>query len=72
MLDKPDGSRASRSAGGTPAYPTDPIGAAAQVVTAYHETYPLTEAEVDVSLHVSRHPPLFQRLHRGAADARRS
>jgi Ser/Thr protein kinase RdoA (MazF antagonist) len=42
MLDKPE------AAGGTPAYPTDPIGAAAQVVTAYQETYPLTEAEVDV------------------------
>ena len=26
----------------------DPIGAAAQVVAAYHETYPLTEPEVDV------------------------
>ena len=26
----------------------DPIGAAAQVVTAYHETYPLTETEVEV------------------------
>jgi 4-aminobutyrate aminotransferase-like enzyme/Ser/Thr protein kinase RdoA (MazF antagonist) len=26
----------------------DPIGAAAQVVSAYHETFPLTEAEVDV------------------------
>jgi 4-aminobutyrate aminotransferase-like enzyme/Ser/Thr protein kinase RdoA (MazF antagonist) len=25
----------------------DPIGAAAQVVAAYHETYPLTEAEID-------------------------
>jgi 4-aminobutyrate aminotransferase-like enzyme/Ser/Thr protein kinase RdoA (MazF antagonist) len=48
MLDKPDGSaRVSLAAGGAPAYPTDPIGAAAQVVTAYHETYPLTEAEVD-------------------------
>jgi len=48
MLDKPDGSASvSLAAGGTPAYPTDPIGAAAQVVTAYHETYPLTEAEVD-------------------------
>jgi len=26
----------------------DPIGAAAQVVAAYHETYPLTEAEIEV------------------------
>jgi 4-aminobutyrate aminotransferase-like enzyme/Ser/Thr protein kinase RdoA (MazF antagonist) len=26
---------------------TDPIGAAAQVVAAYHETYPLTEAEIN-------------------------
>jgi Ser/Thr protein kinase RdoA (MazF antagonist) len=48
MLDKPDGSASvSLAAGGTPAYPADPIAAAAQVVTAYHETYPLTEAEVD-------------------------
>jgi Ser/Thr protein kinase RdoA (MazF antagonist) len=48
MLDKPDGSASvSLAAGGTPAHPTDPIAAAAQVVTAYHETYPLTEAEVD-------------------------
>jgi 4-aminobutyrate aminotransferase-like enzyme/Ser/Thr protein kinase RdoA (MazF antagonist) len=27
---------------------TDPIGAAARVVAAYHETYPLTESEIDV------------------------
>ncbi|HEX3230579.1 MAG TPA: aminotransferase class III-fold pyridoxal phosphate-dependent enzyme [Pyrinomonadaceae bacterium] len=49
MLEKPDRyTSASLVAGGTPAYPADPIGAAAQVVASYHETYPLTEAEVDV------------------------
>jgi Ser/Thr protein kinase RdoA (MazF antagonist) len=48
MLDKSDRyASVSLAAGGMPAYPTDPIGTAAQVVTAYHETYPLTEAEID-------------------------